>query len=311
VLRDQSGRHLLGGGRVINPFVTGDRRNQASRAIVSAALQWADAAASLAALLAIPCYEVNTVSFQRCFNLESGAAQELYRKADAVLLGSTHKLALPAVRVAHISEQIIDALKTFHRDQPEARGMAARELKAKLSAQISAEAFLILQKDLTEKRLIESGGSFVKLPGHATSFRPIDSARWQKALPRLQKRGAQPFTVRELATELGTSEASTKALLYPRRSNGEVWRITEERFMLGQQVAALAARAAVLAREVGGKGFSAAQYRDAIGTGRNLAIQVLEFFDSIGVTRRNGDLRKTRPDYELVVGSAAPYMPAP
>ena len=49
----------------------------------------------------------------------------------------------------------------------------------------------------------------------------------------------------------------------------------------------------------------------AVGSGRNLAIQVLEFFVSIGVTRRNGDLRKIRPDYELVVGSAAPYVPAP
>ena len=38
-------------------------------------------------------------------------------------------------------------------------------------------------------------------------------------------------------------------------------------------------------------------------------IQILEFFDSIAVTRRSGDLRRMRPEYELVVGSAAPYVP--
>ena len=79
--------------------------------------------------------------------------------------------------------------------------------------------------------------------------------------------------------------------------------------MLRDQVAALAARADALTQEVGGKGFSAAQYRDATQIGRNQVIRLLEFFDSIGVTHRNGDWRKVRPDYVLVVGDAAPYEP--
>lgn len=309
VLRDQSARHLIGGGRVVDPFITGDRRNQAIRAPISAALQLADAAQSLAALLAIPGHEVNTQRFERCFNLEAATAQALYRTSGAVLLGGTHTLALPAARIANISEQIIETLKTFHREQPEAGGMTPRELKATLTEPISAEAFLVLQRDLIEKRLIVSVGSFMKLPGHAASFSAAHSELWQKMQPRLQARGAQPFTVRELASDFRTNEAMIKALLYRRRSNGEVFRITEERFLLRQQVAALAASAAVVAQAVGGKGFTAAQYRDAIGTGRTLAIQILEFFDSVGVTHRNGDLRKMRPDYQLVVGNAEPYVP--
>jgi selenocysteine-specific elongation factor len=311
VLRDQSGRHLIGGGCVVDAFVSGDGRRKPNRAAVSAALQSPGAAQALVALLAIPGHEVDTLLFERSFNLEASAAQELYRQAGAVLLGSNHTLALPAARVAAINEQIIEALKTFHRTYPHLGGMTTRELKDKLSAQISAEAFLVLQRELTEKRLIVSGGSFVRLAGHAASFSSAESMLWRKLLPRLEERGALPFTARELASASSASETAIMVLLYRRRSSGEVWRITDTRFLLRKQVATLAARAAVLAREVGGKGFTAAQYRDAIGSGRNLAIQVLEFFDSIGVTRRNGDLRKIRPDYELVVGSAAPYVPAP
>jgi selenocysteine-specific elongation factor len=129
---------------------------------------------------------------------------------------------------------------------------------------------------------------------------------WQKVLPWLQDRGIQPFTLSELAAELRASEPVVKALVYGRRSNGEVWRITPERFLLQEQVAALAASAAAVAQAVGGKGFTAAQYRDATGVGRNRTIEILEFFDSIGVTYRNGDLRKVRPDFEQVVGRAEP-----
>ncbi|MGD8809772.1 MAG: SelB C-terminal domain-containing protein, partial [Gammaproteobacteria bacterium] len=41
-------------------------------------------------------------------------------------------------------------------------------------------------------------------------------------------------------------------------------------------------------------------FRDATGIGRNVAIQVLEFFDKLGLTRRDGDVRRIhRPAAEL------------
>ena len=42
---------------------------------------------------------------------------------------------------------------------------------------------------------------------------------------------------------------------------------------------------------------AAASLRDRIGTGRKLAIQILEFFDRVGYTRRVGDAHLLRqPD---------------
>lgn len=42
--------------------------------------------------------------------------------------------------------------------------------------------------------------------------------------------------------------------------------------------------------------FTAPAFRDRIGTGRKLAIEILEFFDRTGVTLREGDLRRVRPE---------------
>jgi selenocysteine-specific elongation factor len=309
VLRDPSGRLTVGGGRIIDPFVGGDRRAQSARPPISAALQSPDPAKALAALLALPAHEVDTTRFERCFNLEPAAAQTLYREAGTVLLGSAPVLALPAARVEKIADEILETLKNFHRAHPEAAGMALRELRAALSAAISPSAFLALLKDLSERRLATLSGSIAKLAGHAAVFSSSDGALWQKLLLWLEERGARPFTARELADELRTNETAIDGMLHRRRSSGEVWRVTDKRFLLRKQVAALAASAARLADEAGGKGFSAAQYRDAIGTGRNWAIQILEFFDSIGITHRNGDLRKMRRDYQCVVGEAEPYLP--
>jgi selenocysteine-specific elongation factor len=46
-----------------------------------------------------------------------------------------------------------------------------------------------------------------------------------------------------------------------------------------------------LAEESAEGGFNAAAFRDRSGIGRNLTIEVLEYLDAIGVTRRVGEAR--------------------
>ena len=88
-----------------------------------------------------------------------------------------------------------------------------------------------------------------------------------------------------------------------RKANGDLWQVTENRFMLRDHVADLVALAARL-ESLSPNGFTAAQFRDATGIGRNFVIQLLEFFDRIGVTRRSGDGRRMRGDWEAVTGPA-------
>jgi selenocysteine-specific elongation factor len=43
--------------------------------------------------------------------------------------------------------------------------------------------------------------------------------------------------------------------------------------------------------------FTVQQYRDQTGIGRNLSIEILEYFDRQGITRRIGDVRQImRPE---------------
>ena len=51
--------------------------------------------------------------------------------------------------------------------------------------------------------------------------------------------------------------------------------------------------------------FTAAQFRDRTGAGRQLAIQVLDYLDRRGVTVRRGDLRRAGRDPAQVFGAVA------
>ena len=86
-------------------------------------------------------------------------------------------------------------------------------------------------------------------------------------------------------------------------------RVKPDRFYLRSSVASLAATAQALAQKNTGGTFTAAQYRDAIGVGRGLAIEILEFLDTLAITQRMGDARKMRKDFAAVLGPAEPIKP--
>jgi selenocysteine-specific elongation factor len=306
VLRDPSGRELIGGGAVIDPWAPEDRRTRAGHATVCAALEQDGPAESLAALLAIDGFEVDTAWFERCFNLTADAARQLYGDNNAKLLGPMRTIALPGARYIALAEGLLALLGATHREHPELGGLTARDLRAGLPHPVSDAAWAALLRDLTESRRIDMSTPLVRLPGHTASFTPAEAALWRGALDWLEARGAKPVDVATLSGELHCTDAAVRAMLYRRRGNGDVWAVTDSKFMLREHVAALAASAAELAGRAGGE-FTAAQYRDATGIGRNFVIQLLEFFDRIGVTARRGSARVVRSDYAAVTGASAPY----
>ena len=78
--------------------------------------------------------------------------------------------------------------------------------------------------------------------------------------------------------------------------NGPAHRSTARPRFTRDRVVGLAAAARLLAeRRQSGK-ITAAAFRDRIGIGRKLAIQILKFFDRTGTTIRAGDLRRLRED---------------
>ena len=89
-------------------------------------------------------------------------------------------------------------------------------------------------------------------------------------------------------------------------------RVTGDRFYPRSTLATLAAVANATAQSQPNGQFTAAQYRDATGVGRSLAIEILEFLDSLGITQRLGDTRKMRKDFVPILGAASvpPRPPA-
>ena len=312
ILRDQSAMRTIGGGTVVDPFVTPARRNAKTRAAQLAALEHVDPAAALTALLACSPAGVDLAQFERAFNLTAERAAALVHQPDIAIVGKEQRVALPRATVDGIKQNTVDALTRFHRESPQATGIEIATLRKQLAPGLPAATFTALLRELGDDKKIEVAGSHACLPKHIATDNPADEKMWQALKPLLDNAGFNVLPLRELAPAANIKEAILRDFLHRKARTGEVIRVTPERFYPRATLAQLAAVAQVVTQTVPGGQFTAAQFRDRSGVGRGLAIEILECLDRLAITQRIGDVRKMRKDFVPILGPAvAPPAPPP
>ena len=167
------------------------------------------------------------------------------------------------------------------------------------------EALRILEREGLATLLARRGAIVTELSAQElTELLDVRAGLFEVAVRRLM---AQPCPALMPLMVAGTHRLgalaqdpeATEALLQRYERFGRVLRVAPNRFFLPETVAALAREAAALAEP---DGFTAADFNRRTGIGRNVTIEVLEFLDAIGLTRRTGELRHMVGDPGEVLG---------
>ncbi|CAN0555219.1 unnamed protein product, partial [Laminaria digitata] len=139
-------------------------------------------------------------------------------------------------------------------------------------------------------------GRVVWLPGHKTLVTSATDMLWARVKDILVASGTAPPTVSELATEVDADIRQIDTVLHARARQRHVFRIGPKRFFAPSALRELGAIVEALAAEGPDGQFGVRAFRDRAGVGRNVAIEILEYFDSVRFTRRIGNEREiTRP----------------
>lgn len=308
ILRDQSAIRTIGGGAIIDPLPPAARRSK-SRDAALAALESADADTALATLAADDKRPVDLAHFETIFNLLPEVAATAVAKAGLVALGKDRRVGVREQRLAALQTVITAKVQAFHQTQPQAPGMEIEALHTALAPELDTDAFHHVLRLLADQRTIEIHSSLVRKPGHDSTANSADAQLWEIVRPALTAAGFNPPPLRELAPLLKQKDAILKDFLYRQMKAGNLYRVGAERFYLKDTMATLAATAKATFEKQPNGLFTAAQYRDATGIGRTLAIEILETLDGLAITQRVGDARKMRKDFVPILGAAEPAPP--
>jgi selenocysteine-specific translation elongation factor len=214
-----------------------------------------------------------------------------------------------------LSASVLQTLAHYHETATEEIGPDAARLRRLARLRLDDAHWRLVLDALAKQGLIALSGAFVHLPEHGTELAARDQTLLERLMPRLMEADVQGAWVRDLAEAVGEQPTALRPAMARLARGGYVYPVVKDLYITAATAAKLAAIVRRLAQEnvpspAGSAASSStpgrpdhtlpvltvAAFRDASGLGRKRAVQVLEFFDRIGLCRRVGDTHILRTE---------------
>jgi selenocysteine-specific elongation factor len=186
-----------------------------------------------------------------------------------------------------LSQNLIAQLNQWHDQHPNQPGIEISRATDFLPRQIRFFATDLVDQ-LVKQDLLKKNGAILSAKGfNARLSEPAQSAL-DKVLPLISANSSKPPVLHDLAKATQIAPRQLEQNLMECVKAGSLVRPVANRFYQPEAVDALKD---LITDTFNDQAFTVQEYRDVAGIGRNLAIELLEYFDRQGYTRRNGNYR--------------------
>ena len=293
ILRRPSPGETLGGGILVDPQPKGrhKRFDEAVLKSLESLVGGSPADVLLEAALALGAAPVKDVIARS--RLESDPAESALKE----LLGNGQLINLeegawkmdgmvmPASQWNALQEKTLQIVAEYHKSFPLRKGVPREELKSKLK--LTPRIFNALVAFNVKRSTLNEVASVVARPNYHVTF---DAAQQAKVTGLMRKFAAHPFatpSVKECQAELG--EEILNALI----EMGELKTVSAEVVFRTKDYETMVAKVKTALQQKGQ--VTLAEVRDLLDTTRKYVQALLEHLDAIGITAREGDVRKLKP----------------
>jgi selenocysteine-specific elongation factor len=301
ILRRPSPGETLGGGEVIDPQPRGRHKRFAQDVLqrLEVLAHGEPADIFMQALLALGAAPLSDV-LERS-HLEAQVAEmtfsELVQRGQVLCLDPVHEdgkmpsnpMVIGSSTWNNLADRAIQEVRSYHQLYPLRRGIPREELKSRLKLTSGGQGgrlFSALMRKLVTDNQLQEGGPVVFLPGHKIKYNPQEQRKVDALLSRFEAAPFSPPSTKECLLEVG--EDIYTALL----DTGELIALTPEVVFRNKDYEKMVAdvRQLLISRGT----LTAAEARDHFNTSRKYILALLEHLDAIGVTVREGDIRRLK-----------------
>ncbi|MFT6580198.1 MAG: selenocysteine-specific elongation factor [Alphaproteobacteria bacterium] len=305
ILRDQSARRTMGGGVVIDSFSPVRGRARPERLAIVRGLEKEGAVSALESVLTESPAGVDLNRFAAGRNLTPEEADSVWRDATMVKVGRQQRpIGMSSAHWTAVGDMLVSALRDWHAKWPDRPGPEEERLRRLLGRRTSEETFNAAIVGLLRDRKIVRDGAQLALPNHRPAFSAEDSALWSEVEELLQSAGTRPPRLLEVADAVEMDVRPLGQFLQRAVRIGLIAKVADNRYFLPSTLLTLGKMAEDLAAKSEDAQFTAGEYNKFSGLGRNLAIQLLEYFDRSGLTRRAENRRSIVKPANDVYGDA-------
>ena len=294
ILRDSSESITLGGAIVLDPHAVYSPKLSQSAKNYLLAMEAATLEGVLRGLLIEQQRVVNLRLFKQMCNLRDADLDAVLAQADffdetKVFSRQGHDYLVASQTWTHAEQSMVTYLRGWHADNPTAEGIQAGYLWVCLGPEIDQNLYDSVLDHLLEQAVMRRANGCLKLQEFTAQSPPIEQQQWQLIERTLSTYTNQIPTLANLQDDLQLDRVSLHAQLQRAVNDGRVCKVGTKRFILCTQLSLFAYAVCELAEAT--PRFSVVETKNHLGLGRNSCIQLLEYFDHIGLTRRDGERR--------------------
>ncbi len=287
VIRDISSSRTIGGGYILDPFAT-KNSNANIRILRSERLKLISTNSSKAALYNLLLYHIEGLGleyFLMSRNLTTSEFKKIIDPSDIITeLYNNHKWLILKTNWIYLQKLILDKLLKTDQ-QISKQGMDLKTIL--LEIKINIPNFVIqniLNESLKSKKLKKFKNLFYH-PNHFSSH-VKNKSWWNELEKKFKKYGFQPPKIKELSLELGIDLKTLKPILNKALSLGYLVKINESRYILTSCFKDIGYVFEEIFKKENIEKINVQMFSHHTRISRNLSIEILEYFDEIGFTKR-------------------------
>jgi len=284
ILRDQGANRTIAGGVVIDPFSPERGRNKAERIDYLQRMAGLEPEDALEVMLE---HATAGLNLQKCIaslNFKQNEIESRLGDKPVEFHGDT---IISKTNLDLLKDQLLTQLDQWHEENPQAKGLSSNQLARFLPRSNSIAEVMV--KQLVDADELIMAGNILQRPGFSAQLSTQAKILWDKVEPILNRNLTKPPVLHDIAKELAITPKALEKSLGECLQTGLLIRPVANRYFVPGAIQELTE---LLFEAAQGSDFTVKEYRDVTGIGRNLCIEILEYFDRQGITRRLGDKRK-------------------
>ena len=288
IFRDQGATRTIASGFVLNPLAQSRGRAKPERVALLANLSKATSDADyLLRLVGGTSHGIAVETVERILNWKPERITAFLKEHSS--FGDVNGILVSREDFSDAKSKLVTALEDWHQKNPTLQGMDHPKLLALIPKACLYREAVIAQ--LKVEGVILQSGSLLHRPGAQATLPEQTRRLLEQVIPLISENPKQPPVLHDLAAKLNVDPKQLNQHLQACAKAGLLVHPVKNRFFEPKTIADLIALTQSVAS---GSPFTVQQYRDASGMGRNLCIELLEYFDQKGLTRRDGNLRHPR-----------------
>lgn len=299
VLRDQSAQRTIAGGHVIDPFSPKRGRARPSRITALYTMNSPevhhDPRDILAALTEVSEVGVALTSFSTAHNLPAYQTDAIIKSLSLIRVGrQLQEKVFNTTQWQNLLARIEKAVGLFHQSKPTLPGASFKDIQLAIKPHVETDILEEATETLVNEKRLSGRGKRFHLPSHVSQVSEFDRQLWDRAAASLAPDSGSPLSLHQAAVTLGVDKKVLETSLKNATKIGEIILVAKTRYLPTRYLARLGHAAEVLAQNSDEGRFTVAEFSEQTKTGRNFAIDLLEYFDRLGFTERSGNSRRIR-----------------